>query len=378
MDADYRIGDRGPAVAEIIAKLARLDLLDGHPGATEFDRGCDRAVREFQQRRGLLVDGVVGTETYRALDEATWRLGDRPLSHRVSSPFVGDDVAALQQRLLDLGFDPGRCDGIYGRATDAAVRDFQRNVGLGDDGTCGPQTLAALVRLSRAVVGGSPAALRATELLHRAGRGLAGKVVVLDPGHGGEDPGVTAAGLQEAAVVADIAARLEGRLAAGGVRVALTHGPDRNPTDLERAAFANAMGADLFVSLHVDGDRTATASGAASYYYGSGSGPGTASVIGARFAALVQRELVARTGLADARSHPKTWDLLRRTSMPAVRIECGYLTSPLDAARLAEPDFRDAVAQSVLVAVQRLYLPPDHDVPTGTLVLPGDLLDAEA
>jgi N-acetylmuramoyl-L-alanine amidase len=63
--------------------------------------------------------------------------------------------------------------------------------------------------------------------------------------------------------------------------------------------------------------------------------------------------------LLDCRAHEKTWDLLRLTRMPAVRVEVGYLTSPADARRLGSPAFRDAVAEGLVVAIQRLYLPPD-------------------
>ena len=53
--------------------------------------------------------------------------------------------------------------------------------------------------------------------------------------------------------------------------------------------------------------------------------------------------------------------------MPAVRIDVGYLTNPGDAARLSDPDFRDVLAEAVVVAVQRVYLDPDHDAQTGVL-----------
>jgi N-acetylmuramoyl-L-alanine amidase len=65
-----------------------------------------------------------------------------------------------------------------------------------------------------------------------------------------------------------------------------------------------------------------------------------------------------------------TWDLLRRTRMPSVRIELGYLTNPGDASRLSSASFRDHVAEGIVVAVQRLYLPPESDAPTGKLRLP--------
>ena len=371
----YRRGDRGPAVAEIRAKLATLGLLSEPPALRRpvedalFDEACDRAVREFQQRRGLMVDGVVGSATYRALDEARWQWGDRVLSYAGSRMLVGDDVAALQQRLLDLGFDCGRIDGIFGHQTVQAVRVFQRNVGIDADGTCGPVTYAAFERLTRAVVGGQPYALRESELIRRAGPALAGKIVVLDPGHGARDPGLVGGRVAESSVVFDLAARLEGRLSATGVTAYLTRGPDTDLSEDERADLANTLHANLLISLHVDAHPNPQASGVATFYYANDS-LGGSSPTGEKFAGLVQREIVARTDLRDCRTHGKTWDLLRRTRMPAVRIDVGYVTNLDDARRLASPHFRDAVAEAIAVAVQRLYLPPDLDAPTGALRLP--------
>jgi N-acetylmuramoyl-L-alanine amidase len=362
----FRRGDQGPAVAEVQAALVGLGLLRAAPDQPVFDEATDRAVRHFQQRRGLSVDGIVGAETYRALAAARWRLGDRILS-LATRPYVGDDVAALQERLLELGFDAGRADGVFGERTAAALRGLQREYGLVPDGTCGPQTLRALKQLGRKVVGGRPHALRETEALYRSGSSLAGKVVVLDPGHGGDDRGTSAAGMEEAALVEDLAARLEGRLSAVGVRALLTRGPDSSPSDAARATFANDAGADVVLSLHVDGAPSPRCNGVATYHFGTGTG--TTSTVGEKLASLVQREVVARTGLLDCRVHEKTWSLLRLTRMPAIRLEVGHLTHAGDAARLADPAFRDTVAEGVLVAVQRLFLPEDLDPPTGVLRL---------
>ena len=121
------------------------------------------------------------------------------------------------------------------------------------------------------------------------------------------------------------------------------------------------------LSLHVDGANSARPHGLAAYYYGGGE---SSSTIGERLADLVQRELVARTGLLDGRIHGKTWAMLRLTRMPAVRVELGYLTSPIDRPMLIDPRFRDTVAEGLLVAVQRLYLPVDDDPPTGVMRIP--------
>lgn len=373
----FRLGDTGTAVAEIRTLLTTLGLLAEPGGPTPdtetdavFDQAVDRAVRAFQQQRGLTSDGAVGPLTYRALDEARWGLGDRLLTHVPGNLMCGDDVLTLQQRLLSLGFRVGRADGLFGSQTEQGLRDFQRNIGVPADGTCGPATLKALARLAPRVQGGRPNALRAEEQLRLAGPQLSGKVVVIDAG----EPPVTDPALarEAAAVTEDLARRIEGRLTATGVQAFLTHSaaqdPGAVPSEVERADFANRTQANVLVSLHVDAANNPDASGVATYFYGLDS-RGIRSTVGERFASLVQREIVARTDLADLRTHAKTWDLLRRTRMPAVRIDVGYITNPGDAARLADPAFRDVVAEAVVVAVQRVYLTPETDSKTGVLRL---------
>jgi N-acetylmuramoyl-L-alanine amidase len=366
----FRRDDTGPVVAEIRDKLSRLGLLVSASTTDLFDESTDKAVRAFQQRRGLRVDGVVGAETYRALDEAHWRLGDRLLSYAAGHPYVGDDVALLQQRLLDMGFDPGRCDGIFGRQTDAAVREFQRNVGVIADGTVGPKTLRGLDMLRRTVTGGSPSERREEERLMRGGS-QTGRTVLLDPGHGGEDLGAVAHDLTETEVAYDLASRIEGRLGPLGVQTLLTRGPDSCPDDVDRATFANETGADLLISLHTDASTSDRPCGVATYYYGAElPNRVVSSAVGERLATLVQREIVARTDLLDCRTHPKAWQLLRMTRMPAIRVDVGYVTNETDAARLRSPEFRDAIAEAVVAAVQRLYLPAERDIAEGQFRIP--------
>lgn len=374
----YRQGSRGPAVRHLRTQLADLQLLPTSAAAPAvngadpelFDDVVDEAVRSFQQSRGLRVDGIVGPNTARALDEARRSLGDRLLYHSVSHPFVGDDVLELQGRMADMGFDVGRIDGIFGPRTEGGLREFQRNRGLSADGACGPVTLRELKRLQRTVVGGRPYELREAENLRSRGPSLAGKTVVLDPGHGGDDPGWTVDGLTERDLMHDLASQLEGRLLAVGVNAFLTHHPRENPTDEQRATTANETDADLLVSLHTEGADSGRAQGVAAYYFGTGR---TSSVVGERFAELVHREIVARTDLVDCRTHAKSLEMLRRTRMPAVRLDLGYLTNEHDARALASRDFRATVAEGILAAVQRIFLPPDLDPPTGQWRLPESL-----
>ena len=114
------------------------------------EMSADR-IRSFQQERGLTVTGELNDATRQALEEARWKLGDRSLYLQPSPMMRGDDVAALQSRLTEMGFNCGRVDGIFGEMTEVAVKDFQKSVGASVDGKCGPATLTALIRLTKTV-----------------------------------------------------------------------------------------------------------------------------------------------------------------------------------------------------------------------------------
>ncbi len=374
------LGSRGPAVLDVRTRLASLasealpelvELVPGSPDPEVYDEGLLRAVRAFQQHKGLIVDGVVGVETFSAIDGARWALGDRILIHTPGHLQRGEDVVALQERLNTLGFASGRVDGRFGPETERAVRSFQRAYGLPGDGSVGPETLRAFEDLRRSVSGGSANVLRERERVRRSGHNLSGRTVVLDPGHGGDDTGATAHGLVESDLVMDLARRIEGRLTAIGVSVVYTRTQHTCPSEEERAAIANTAGADLLLSLHADSHDAADASGVATFFFGRDRTTSW-SAIGEHLADLVLREIVARTGLANCRSHGRSWSLLQQTTMPAVRIEAGYLSHPSDAALLADPAFRDTLAEAVLISLQRLYLGDDDTAKTGVLHL-GDL-----
>jgi N-acetylmuramoyl-L-alanine amidase len=346
-------GDCGDVVTAVTNTLHRLGLI-AEP-TDIFSEEVASAVRAFQQERGLRVTGEIDVGTHAAIEEARWKLGDRSL--KVDSPLMrGDDVAALQSRLIDMGFNPGRVDGIFGPTTESAVKEFQKSVGVKIDGICGPGTVMSLMRLMRTVTGGAPTQLRDQAVREKRGPALADKVIVLDPSSRDDI----------AEIVYDIAQKIEGRLIALGVSVFLSRSSQSTPSESERIALANSTDADLVITLSVDKYPNDKAEGISTYFYGSEL-HGIHSIVGERFATIVQRELVARTDLLNARTHSKTWDLLRLTKAPTVRIELGYATNPKDASRLNDSHFRDVIAEGVVVAIQRLYLSAEEDAKTGTL-----------
>ncbi|MHB1323650.1 MAG: peptidoglycan-binding domain-containing protein [Coriobacteriia bacterium] len=169
-------GGRGPAVEDVQKRLLTLGFDLGPTGVDGVFWGATlAAVRLFQQERGLREDGVVGDETWAALVDATFQLGDRLLYLKL--PYLhGADVETLQGALNVLGFACGEPDGIFGAYTERAVGEFQANVGLRVDGITGPDTVRAIERLRHVWRGkdpSSPAALalataRVAEVLRNA------------------------------------------------------------------------------------------------------------------------------------------------------------------------------------------------------------------
>ena len=144
----------------------------------------------------------------------------------------------------------------------------------------------------------------------------------------------------------------------------LSRPANRSPADAQRASTANSVGADLMISLRCATQPSPAANGVASFHFGNSHG--SVSTIGRNLADFIQREVVARTGLRDCRSHGRTWDLLRLTRMPTVEVDIGYITNPHDRGLLLSTRTRDAIAEGILAAVKRMYLLGKNDRPTGT------------
>ncbi len=222
-----RRGDTGAGVRDLHRRLAAAGFTDVGPPEV-FDETTERTLRAFQAARRLVEDGICGRQTWSALVDAHFQLGDRMLYLR--SPMTrGDDVADLQLRLGNLGFDAGWLDGIFGPDTEAAVRDFQHNQGLNADGTVGRATVAALDRLAGRVVGAKTIAeVHQTETLRRH-VGVEGRRILL-----GETGGLPA--------VVNSLARL---LQLDGATVLTLHHPDLS----SHAQIANSWSGDAYVGV---------------------------------------------------------------------------------------------------------------------------------
>lgn len=177
--------------------------------------------------------------------------------------------------------------------------------------------------------------------------------VVIDPGHGGPDPGaVGIGGLRETDVVLDVGLQVAQLLQARGVNVSLTRTSEVDVDLPPRVALANNIGAHVFVSLHANALSMARpdVNGVETFYFQGGNSQ--------RLASLIQDRLMAVSpGTPDRGARPGRFYVIRRTTMPSALAEMGFVTGQIDAPRLADPNFRRRLAQAVATAILE-YLNP--------------------
>ncbi len=210
--------------------------------------------------------------------------------------------------------------------------------------------------------------------------------VILDPGHGGADPGAVGEGdLLEKDIVLEIARTARDLLEAEGYRVFLTREDDRFVSLRNRARMANRLRADLFVSIHANAAGNHQARGTETFYYAPASdpwsravallenaplrledkgGPGEGGLPPAnnpgdgrrsesiRAAAAVQNRLSAAARSPDRGIKAAEFYVLRHTRMPSILVETGFISNSQERARLADRRYREAVAEAIADGVR--------------------------
>jgi len=167
--------------------------------------------------------------------------------------------------------------------------------------------------------------------------------VVIDPGHGGPDPGaVGIANLRETDVVLDVGLQVAQLLQAKGVQVLMTRTSEVDVDLPPRAALANSSGADLFLSIHANALSMTRpdVNGIETFYFESPRARGLAQA--------VQDEVLAVSpGSPDRGARTARFYVIRRTVMPSALVELGFVTGQLDSPRLADPAHRRRLALAI-------------------------------
>lgn len=170
------------------------------------------------------------------------------------------------------------------------------------------------------------------------------KLVVIDAGHGDQDPGAkSVTGKYEKnfnlAMATKVAALLRQEPT---IEVQMTRSDDTFVTLDNRAAFANNLKADVFVSIHGN-SYTSSSNGTQTYYYNSYS---------KAFADIMHKHLVAATGFRDDKVRKEDFRVVKKTNMPAVLLEIGYLSNRTEEAQMFTPAFQDRVAAGIVAGIK--------------------------
>ncbi len=168
-----------------------------------------------------------------------------------------------------------------------------------------------------------------------------GQLIVIDPGHGGRDPGTTAVnGVYEKHVTLAVATKVAALLQQKGYRVAMTRQGDQYPELEERADMANRLGADLFVSIHADSSPDPSLQGSTTYVAQAAS---NGSVEAAR--SVVTALDTGGVGVRGMRR--ADYKVLIYTRCPAILVEIGYMSNAQEAARLENGAFQTRLATNI-------------------------------
>lgn len=177
---------------------------------------------------------------------------------------------------------------------------------------------------------------------------LAGRVIAIDPGHGGSDPGAVGAnGLPEKVVVLDVSLRAAAKLRDQGAEVVMTRDTDVFIPLTQRVIIAENARAEVFVSVHANAHPSRSIGGTETYYFGNKA----TSSASRNLATLMQRELVGALSLRDIGVKQANFLVIRQTSMPSVLLELAFLSNAQEESLMRTSEFRQKAADAIVRAL---------------------------
>ena len=192
------------------------------------------------------------------------------------------------------------------------------------------------------------------------------KVVYLDAGHGGYDPGASYFGISEKSLTLAIQSRVKAKLESEGYQVVTTRTSDTYVDLTDRSRAANASESDIFVSIHINASGSSAAQGIETYYYqpyaeypsrinATYHANPTRLSMSDTLANAIQSSLINATGAQNQGVKRQTFAVLRETTAPAVLLELGFLSNPQEAARLNTSAYQETLANAIVAGIKSYY-----------------------
>lgn len=188
-------------------------------------------------------------------------------------------------------------------------------------------------------------------LINQTGSSVAGRIIVLDPGHGGKDPGTSKDGAVEKEIVLKVGTKVKEKLEAAGATVYMTRAGDTYPTLQDRVDYASSKYAEVFVSIHVNSASSTSASGTETYYSISGENLQEDY----RLANAINSQIVNNADMVDRGVRKEDYFVVRNLTLPAVLVELGFVTNPSDREKLTSSKYIDIFAESIYKGIVQYY-----------------------
>ena len=174
------------------------------------------------------------------------------------------------------------------------------------------------------------------------------KRVVIDPGHGGRDPGATTEGVTEKSIVLGVGMKIKDLMDDSNIDLFYTRENDSYISLSDRSGMANRVSSDIFVSLHANAAGREGANGIETFHF-----PGSDN--GQKLAGLIQSELIENTGATDRGVKTARFHVLQRTTMPAVLVEMGFVTNPDEREKLILDSYQEKLAESIVSGINQYF-----------------------
>ena len=188
-------------------------------------------------------------------------------------------------------------------------------------------------------------------LVNTSGSAVAGRIIVIDPGHGGKDPGAVSNNAVEKQIVFNTASKLKQKLEAAGAVVKMTRTGDTFPSLEERVAYAKNNNGEIFISIHANA-ASASAKGTETFYSKSANDNEKEDYALAKF---INDEIVKNAKMNDRGVKREDYYVIRNLYIPAVLVELGFVTNSEDRAKLTSDAYIEIFAQSIYNGITKYY-----------------------
>ncbi|MGX2961681.1 N-acetylmuramoyl-L-alanine amidase [Peribacillus sp. JNUCC 23] len=184
-----------------------------------------------------------------------------------------------------------------------------------------------------------------------AGNGpLSNRIIVIDAGHGGKDPGAVNGKYNEKTIVLNVAKKVQARLEKDGAKVIMTRQSDTYPTLPDRVEIAKSKYAELFVSIHVNAAGS-SAKGTETWYYSGGENAAESKEL----AADIQKQIVAMANMGDRGIKDGSFYVIKNHIIPSVLVELGFISNSGDLLKLTSSQYQDIYAEAIYKGIKEYY-----------------------